>query len=96
MVKRVPGGFRRVGSGVGSGVVVVSIVVGIQRRRRHSFAFGILFVVMHWSHVHLKKRRQGADVVGNRERKFREVSNTVWVCWKGILTENTFKRRMNE
>ena len=57
VVKRVPGGFRRVGSGVGSGVVVVSIVVGIQRRRRHSFAFGILFVVMHWSHVHLKKRR---------------------------------------
>ena len=30
VVKRVPGGFRCVGSGVGSGVVVVSIVVGIQ------------------------------------------------------------------
>ena len=63
MVKRVPGGFRCVGSGVGSGVVVVSIVVGIQRRRRHSFAFGILFVVMHWSHVHLKSVRRSSVFV---------------------------------
>ena len=31
--------------------------------------------------------QQRANVV----EKFRKVSNTVWVCWKGMITENTLK-----
>ena len=40
----------------------------------------------------IKKRRRSNVVVScNRENKFKAVSNPVWVCWKGILTDNTLK-----
>ena len=29
------------------------------------------------------------------ENKFKEVSDTVWVCWKDIIIEKTIQKRLN-